>query len=81
MIDALLTEQERMLRSMLRNFVESELKPCVDEWDRRNELAYEAFEKMAGVGLTGGNISRERSFIPRYSCQCCQKLTARKIAI
>jgi butyryl-CoA dehydrogenase len=56
MIDALLTEQERMLRSMLRNFVESELKPCVDEWDRRNELAYEAFEKMAGVGLTGLTI-------------------------
>jgi butyryl-CoA dehydrogenase len=56
MIDALLTEQERMLRSMLRDFVESELKPCVDEWDRRNELAYEAFEKMAGVGLTGLTI-------------------------
>ena len=56
MIDALLTEQERMLRSMLRDFVESELKPCVDEWDRRNELAYEAFEKMARVGLTGLTI-------------------------
>ena len=59
MIDALLTEQERMLRSTLRDFVEAELMPCVDEWDRRNELAYEAFEKMAGVGLTGLTIPPE----------------------
>jgi len=59
MIDALLTEQEKMLRSMLRDFVDSELVPCVDEWDRRNELAYEAFEKMAGVGLTGLTIPTE----------------------
>jgi len=59
MIDALLTEQERMLRRMLRDFVESEIAPYVDEWDRRNELAYEAFEKMAGVGFTGLTIPTE----------------------
>jgi len=59
MIDVLLTEQERMLRRMLRDFVDSEIAPCVDEWDRRNELAYEAFEKMAGVGLTGLTIPAE----------------------
>ena len=59
MIDALLTEQEIMLRRMLRDFVESEIAPYVDEWDRRNELAYEAFQKMAGVGFTGLTIPTE----------------------
>lgn len=59
MIDVLLTEQERMLCRMMRDFVDTEIAPCVDEWDRRNELAYEAFEKMAGVGLTGLTIPSE----------------------
>ena len=59
MIYALLTEQEIMLRRMLRDFVESEIAPYVDEWDRRNELAYEAFQKMAGVGFTGLTIPTE----------------------
>ncbi|MCK5212510.1 MAG: acyl-CoA dehydrogenase family protein, partial [Dehalococcoidia bacterium] len=32
---------------------------CASEWDRRNELAYEAFEKMAAVGLTGLTVPEE----------------------
>jgi len=48
-----------MLCRMMRDFVDTEIAPCVDEWDRRNELAYEAFEKMAGVGLTGLTIPSE----------------------
>jgi butyryl-CoA dehydrogenase len=59
MMDVLLTEQERMFRQQMRDFVESEIVPCAEEWDRRNELAYEAFEKMAAVGLTGLTIPEE----------------------
>jgi butyryl-CoA dehydrogenase len=59
MMDELLTEQERMFRQQMRDFVESEIVPCAEEWDRRNELAYEAFEKMAAVGLTGLTIPEE----------------------
>ena len=40
MMDVLLTEQERMFRQQMRDFVESEIVPCAEEWDRRNELAY-----------------------------------------
>ena len=59
MIDILLTEQERMFRQQMRDFVDSEIAPCADEWDRRNELAFEAFKKMASVGLTGLTIPEE----------------------
>jgi len=58
-MDILLTEQERMFRQQMRDFVDSEIAPCVDEWDRRNELAFEAFQKMASVGLTGLTIAEE----------------------
>lgn len=55
-MDVLLSEQEKMFRQQMRDFVESEIIPCAEEWDRRNELAYEAFQKMARVGLTGLTI-------------------------
>ncbi|TFH37289.1 MAG: acyl-CoA dehydrogenase [Dehalococcoidia bacterium] len=58
-MDVLLTEQERMFRQQMRDFVEAEITPCADEWDRRNQLAYEAFKKMASVGLTGLTIPEE----------------------
>lgn len=59
MMDVLLSEQEKMFQRQMRDFVDGEISPCADEWDRRNELAYEAFEKMAGVGLTGLTIPEE----------------------
>jgi len=59
MMDVLLTEQEKMFRQQMRDFVENEIVPCAEEWDRRNELAYEAFRKMASVGLTGLTIPKE----------------------
>lgn len=59
MMDILLTEQELMFRQQMKDFVQSEIMPCADEWDRRNELAYEAFKKMASVGLTGLTVPEE----------------------
>ena len=59
MMDVLLTEQEKMFQQQMRDFVEAEITPCADEWDRRNELAYEAFLKMKAVGLTGLTIPQE----------------------
>ncbi|HHE41528.1 MAG TPA: acyl-CoA dehydrogenase [Dehalococcoidia bacterium] len=58
-MDILLSEQEKMFRQQLREFVEAEIAPFADEWDRRNKLAYEAFQKMAKVGLTGLTIPVE----------------------
>ena len=58
-MEVLLTEQERMFQRQMRDFVEAEIAPYADEWDRRNELAYEAFQKMASIGLAGLTIPEE----------------------
>jgi len=58
-MEVLLTEQERMFQQQMRDFVEAEIAPYADEWDRRNELAYEAFQKMASIGLAGLTIPEE----------------------
>ncbi|MBE9505940.1 MAG: acyl-CoA dehydrogenase family protein, partial [Chloroflexi bacterium] len=58
-MEVLLSEQERMFQQQMRDFVEAEIAPYADEWDRRNELAYEAFQKMASIGLTGLTIPEE----------------------
>jgi len=58
-MEVLLTEQEKMFQRQMRDFVEAEIAPYADEWDKRNELAYEAFEKMASIGLTGLGIPEE----------------------
>ncbi len=58
-MDVLLSEEERMFQRQMRDFVKKEIEPCASEWDRRNELAYEAFEKMAAVGLTGLTVPEE----------------------
>lgn len=58
-MEVLLSEQERMFQRQMRDFVEAEIAPYADEWDRRNELAYEAFQKMASIGLAGLTIPEE----------------------
>lgn len=58
-MDILLTEEERMFQRNTRDFVEREIAPFADQWDRRNELAFEAFQKLAAAGLTGLTIPEE----------------------
>ena len=48
-MDVLLTEQERMFRQQMRDFVESEITPCADEWDRRNAARLRSIQED-GVG-------------------------------
>lgn len=58
-MELLLNEQERMFRQQMRDFVQGEIAPCADEWDRKNQLAYEAFRRMARAGLTGLTVPQE----------------------
>jgi len=55
-MDTLLTEQEKLLKQQLRQFVDSEIAPYADAWDRENQLAYEAFRRVTPMGLTGLTI-------------------------
>ena len=49
----LLTEEEKMLRDMTRNFAEKEIIPNRDEWNENRRFPIEIFRKMANLGLMG----------------------------
>jgi alkylation response protein AidB-like acyl-CoA dehydrogenase len=48
-----LTEDQKAIRQMARDFAEAELKPHVMEWDESQIFPMEAFGKMAQLGFLG----------------------------
>lgn len=51
--DMFLTEEQKMLREMVRDFAENEVEPIADEVDRDERFPSETVEKMAELGLLG----------------------------
>jgi alkylation response protein AidB-like acyl-CoA dehydrogenase len=52
-MESLLTEDELSFKKDVREFVNTELMPHVEEWERRNEYARESVKKFADYGLFG----------------------------
>jgi len=50
------TEEQKILRSTVREFAESRLAPVADKLDQAGEFATENFKAMAGIGLTGMRV-------------------------
>jgi len=50
------TEEQKILRSTVREFAESRLAPVADKLDQAGEFATENFKAMAGMGLTGMRV-------------------------
>ena len=48
-----LTEEQEMLRKMVRNFAEKEVQPTAAERDEEERFDRDIFDKMAELGLTG----------------------------
>jgi butyryl-CoA dehydrogenase len=48
-----LSEDQRMLREMVRDFAERELRPVASAIDRQHRFPAEQIQKMAGLGLMG----------------------------
>ncbi|MFU0789409.1 acyl-CoA dehydrogenase [Virgibacillus proomii] len=48
-----LTDEQEMLRKMVRNFAENEVEPSAAERDEQERFDREIFDKMAELGLTG----------------------------
>ncbi|HJV46581.1 MAG TPA: acyl-CoA dehydrogenase [Bacillota bacterium] len=48
-----LTEEQAMLRKLIRDFAEGEVAPSADERDRTGEFPKEVFEKLAKLGIMG----------------------------
>jgi alkylation response protein AidB-like acyl-CoA dehydrogenase len=63
-MDFRLTEEQEMLRQMVRDFAEKELKPFAHEADEQEHMSKEAIRKMAGLGLLGMSIPEEHGGLP-----------------
>jgi short-chain 2-methylacyl-CoA dehydrogenase len=48
-----LTDEQRAIQRLARDFAEGEVKPIAEEIDREHRFPYEVFEKAAGLGLMG----------------------------
>ncbi|MBM7650100.1 alkylation response protein AidB-like acyl-CoA dehydrogenase [Bacillus ectoiniformans] len=48
-----LTKEQQMLKEMVRDFAEKEIKPYAQELDETSEFRHETFKKMAELGLMG----------------------------
>jgi len=53
MPDLILNEEEQMLQTALRDFVDREIAPKAKESDERGEFQWEAWRGLADLGLTG----------------------------
>jgi glutaryl-CoA dehydrogenase len=55
-IDSLLTEEELMVRQTVRDFVDEEVLPIIEEANREEKFPHHLIPKMAEMGLFGATI-------------------------
>lgn len=53
------TEEQKMLRSTVRNFTDKEILPHISQWDREGKFDPEIIPKLAELGLMGVCIPEE----------------------
>ncbi len=54
-----LTDDQRMVRDMVREFVAAEITPNAAEWDRDKRFPTEVFEKLGELGLFGMTVDED----------------------
>ena len=55
-IDSLLSDQEKMVRSSVREFVEKEVIPNIEEWNRQAKFPMHLIAPMGELGFFGANL-------------------------
>lgn len=60
--DSLLTDDEKMIRETVRDFVSSEVIPIIEKYNRDGKFPDHLIEKMASLGLFGVTLPQ------KYSC-------------
>jgi len=61
-IESLLTEDEKMIRNTVRDFVSSEIIPVIEKYNREAKFPHYLIQKMAELGLFGVTLPQ------KYSC-------------
>lgn len=55
-MDFRLTEEQKMVQQMAKEFAENEMMPHAAEWEENNEIPMELYQKMGKLGMLGGPI-------------------------
>jgi alkylation response protein AidB-like acyl-CoA dehydrogenase len=58
-MDFRLTEEQRMIQKMAKDFAEEEMIPYVAEWEEKNEIPMELYQKMGRLGMLGAIVPEE----------------------
>lgn len=61
-LDSLLSEDELMIRNTVREFVDDEILPIIEEHNRNNKFPFQLIAKMAEMGLFGTTLPQ------KYGC-------------
>ncbi len=58
-LDDLLTEEQKLIRSSMRDFVKKEISPYIEDWAERAHFPYEIVKKFGDIGAFGPTIPVE----------------------
>lgn len=58
-IDSLLTEEHKLIRRSIRDFVKREISPYIEDWAQRAYFPYEIVRKFGEIGAFGPTIPHE----------------------
>ena len=55
-LDSLLSEEEKLIRKTVREFVEKEVLPIIEEYNEKAKFPTQLIPKMAELGLLGAQL-------------------------
>ncbi|HSF54975.1 MAG TPA: acyl-CoA dehydrogenase family protein, partial [Algoriphagus sp.] len=58
-LDDLLTEEQKLIRSSIRDFVKKEISPYIEDWAQKAHFPYEIVKKFGDVGAFGPQLPVE----------------------
>ena len=58
-MDNLLTEEHKLIRSAIRDFVKREISPFIEDWAQQAHFPYEIVKKFGEIGAFGPTIPQE----------------------
>ena len=58
-IDSLLTEEHKLIRNSIRDFVNLEISPNIETWYEENHFPMEIVKKMGSIGIFGPTVAKK----------------------
>jgi alkylation response protein AidB-like acyl-CoA dehydrogenase len=58
-LDDLLSDEQKLIRASIRDFVNKDIKPYIEDWAERNYFPLEMVKKFGAIGAFGPHHSRE----------------------